>query len=607
MSENLGTIKKIRTNGGDFLIDASYLNGKSFEDLRGMVQGVVSTYVIPTSNEGKDGYDSVVNSGDNSIIISKTNLNSLIKPENTSGEYKIGDIILMEATSDGTKVFDRWVSDINEDNITLTVLETQVATHHHTLGVNTGDAIVGAEPTFTSVIPTVGSEVTVLTGTSGTIVTSVNYDETDEGGHNFELSEASQDDNGSVGHSHIVNSHDHNVVFKPIDFVNQTVEVYNTLTSGNYTPHTHTTTSVAGAKEDQTAISYVYEGQTEEFIKTLKDSDEQNTGDVSLTTDSNVDGLEATTITLAGTDTIQDIKTTNNGEHTHNVSAVTTTDVVTDVTLAENVITSVTYVKPIVQPSVVTSVTTTPTEVLSSATAATTKENVVIAIVEDDVLILNPVEMVTGVTVDTTKVNVISEVTGNTATQSEGSLDTSSATQTHTSGKVTSTCETDAAGDHSHGFNHSHAIPTHTHSVASHNHTYVKSIADTKGNAYTSLSTETYVPHTHSDVTVVATATDGEAFEYISGGSKISVVQNLKENEQSYTSTSSAPETDTKYVKLTGDIDFPGLSIGTKELSTTTVTPAVAGTEKAIASISYTSGNFVTGVADKTSKNIGGE
>ena len=139
----------------------------------------------------------------------------------------------------------------------------------------------------------------------------------------------------------------------------------------------------------------------------------------------------------------------------------------------------------------------------------------------------------------------------------------------------------------------------------------MKSVADTTGNAYTSLSTASYTPHTHTNATVVGSTTNGTAFKYVTGGSTTDVVRNLKSAEQSYTSTTTAPGTDIKYYKLSGDITFPGLTLGKKTLSTTTVTPAVAGTEKPIKSITYSSSNFVTGVtvnnSGKTSTNVGGE
>ena len=94
---------------------------------------------------------------------------------------------------------------------------------------------------------------------------------------------------------------------------------------------------------------------------------------------------------------------------------------------------------------------------------------------------------------------------------------------------------------------------------------------------------------------------------YVTGGTTSSVVKDLKGVNQSYTTTDATPKTDTKYVKLSGDIIFPGLTLGTKTLSTTTVTPAVAGTEKATASITFTSDDFIQSVSDKTSVNIGGD
>jgi alkaline phosphatase len=134
-----------------------------------------------------------------------------------------------------------------------------------------------------------------------------------------------------------------------------------------------------------------------------------------------------------------------------------------------------------------------------------------------------------------------------------------------------------------------------------------KSVTDATGIAYTSLNTSSYTPHSHGSVSVIANATNGSEFTYVTGGSKTSVVVDLKGDSQSFTTTSSSATTDTKYVRLTGDITFPGLTVSTKTLSTTTVTPAVAGTEKPLASISFTTGDFVTNVSDKTSVNVGGD
>ena len=46
MADDLVTIKKIRTAAGDHLIDATYLGGHTFDQIQGMVHGVIDTYVI---------------------------------------------------------------------------------------------------------------------------------------------------------------------------------------------------------------------------------------------------------------------------------------------------------------------------------------------------------------------------------------------------------------------------------------------------------------------------------------------------------------------------------------------------------------------------------
>ena len=122
------------------------------------------------------------------------------------------------------------------------------------------------------------------------------------------------------------------------------------------------------------------------------------------------------------------------------------------------------------------------------------------------------------------------------------------------------------------------------------------------------MSTASHTTHTHGTKTVVASVTDGNsAFTYVTGGEKTAVVKDLKDDTLTYTSTSVGSVTDTKYVKLTGDITFPGLTVTSKALSTTTVTPAVAGTESAIKEITFNDAAFVTSVDSKTSANIGGD
>lgn len=614
---DLVTIKKIRTAAGDHLIDATYLGGHTFSDIQGMVHGVVDTYVIPASNSTKTGYSDVVESTASELTTTKTILNGLVTPSNASGTYKLGDVILMGATSDGTNNFDRWVSAVIGDNITLSVLETQVAKHHHTIGVSApkSKAITGATPTSTSnAIPTVGSPVTVLTGTSGDVVTSVAHD--NNGGHDLAIVTATSTD--GVGHSHTVNSHSHTVKFTPSTLVSQTVDAYITLTSANYTPHTHANATVAGAHVNGNKFTYATgSGNTDSFIKTLTDSSSTtNTGDKSLTTNANTAGL--TTSSQASTDVIgSTVLTLSSGAHTHDVTTTTTDSVVKSVNLAANVITSVNYSKPSVAANVVTSVKTTSQRVVTSWKGASTSSFLngwscsvdTSGVLSFTTTSANAVTSATLVTASAS-VGVVTSVTS--TTQSAGSCTTSSASQSHTSGKVDASGSAASAGAHQHGFSHTHAIPSHTHGVTAHNHTYVKTVVGTTGDAYTSLTTSSYTPHTHTNATVVGTTTNGTSFKYVTGGSTTSVVGNLKSTEQSYTSGNTSTGTDTKYYKLSGDITFPGLTLGKKTLSTTTVTPAVAGTEKPIKSITYTSSDFVTGVTlvdgdVKTSTNKGGE
>lgn len=617
---DLVTIKKIRTAAGDHLIDATYLGGHTFEQIESMVHGGVETYVIPSSKSSVSGYTTIVESTESTLTTTKTVLDNLTNGQ-ANGGYKLGDVILMEATSDGKKVFDRWVSKVEGENITLAVLETQVAKHHHTVGVTTSKAkaLTSATPTSTdNAIPTVGSAVTVLTGTSGEVITSVDHD--DKGGHDLAIVTATSTSTDAVGHSHTVNSHSHTVKFTPSTLVSQNVAAYTSLTSAKHTPHTHTNATVAGAHVDASKFTYATGGgSTDTFIKTLTDSSSTtNTGSNTkgLTTDSNTAGL--TTSTQASTDTVgSTVLTLSNGAHGHTVTTTTTSNVVTDVTLAANVTTSVklNYTAPTVQETVVTNVTYTSAKVVYSATLTGTKTfmSTWSASVDDSgVLSFSNTTATVGISAPTK--TMASKITVTTDSQSAGSasLTVTSATQTYTSGKVGASGNATEAGLHQHGFSHTHAIPSHTHGVASHTHTYVKTVASTTGSAYVSLSTSSYTPHTHTNATVAGAHSNGGEFKYLTGGSTTDVVRNLKDAEQSYTSTPSSPGTDAKYYKLSGDITFPGLTLGKKTLSTTTVTPAVAGTEKPIKSITYgSSSDFVTSVTvdnnGKTSTNIGGE
>lgn len=613
MADKLVTIKKIRTAAGDHEIDAKLWDGHSFSEITNLVHGVVDTYVIPAQTTGTSDYKAIVESSAAQVTTTVSKLGALTgTPAEQWDKFGVGDIILMGATSDGTVNFDRWISSVSGDSITLDVLETQVATHHHTINSNTGSAYVGQNPTYTTnAIPTVGGPVKVLAGKDAdlTVMTSVEYDE--DGTHTLELSSDSGD--GSVSHSHTVDSHSHAISFNPNDLVKDTADVYTTLSKGTYVPFNASKIDVAGAHTDDNTLTYATgNGNTDTFVKDLKDVD-ATTGGQQLTTGTNADGL-TTSAQTSGDSVGDEVKTTSAPTHTHTVSAVTTSDVVTSVTLAEKVITGIEYSAPSVQIDVVTEVTSTDVDVISKVNPKTssviTSAEWLCEVNEDGILSFDWSKNTGTVvaSIETETASVSSNVFGKTEKQSAGSLKSTDFEQTCESGKVTSTATTSADGSHTHGFSHTHTIPSHTHTIAAHTHTYKKSAINETGEAYNYLTTTTYTPHTHENVTVVENVVDGNsAFEYYYGGLKTSVVKDLKDTEHTYTSTSVAPATDTKYVKLSGEIKCPGLKPTYATLSTTTVTPAVAGSEKPIASIEFTSGNFVNSVDIKTSANIGGD
>ena len=611
-------IKQIKIGDVSYDIDALKWGGHEFTELSSLIYGGAETFVIPLSKSSTPGYADIVNSTKTTLSTTKTILNGLMANGQANGGYKLGDVILIEATSDGNKVFDRWISAVEGDNVTLSVLETQVATHHHTVGVTTSKAkaLTGAtHTTTTNAIPTVGSTKTVLTGTSGEVITSVTYD--GDGVNTLAIATATSAEVGGVSHSHTVNSHNHTVKFTPSTLVSQTVSAYTSLTSANYIPHTHTNTTVAGTPTNASKITYATgAGSTDSFIKTLTDSSTTtNTGSntVGLSTSANTTGLS--TSTQASTDEVgSTVLTVSGGSHTHTVTTTTTESVITSVSLAGNVITSVklNYTDPTVQANVVTAVTYTSTKAVSSVNLTGTTTFFSSCSV-DTAGVLSFGTGSVGVSYETK--TVASTVTPTTKSQASGSasITVTSVSQTYTEGKVGASGTANSAGAHQHGFSHTHKIPSHTHTIAAHTHTYVKTVAGTTGSAYISLTTSSYIPHTHnSDVTVVGTTTNGTALKYVTGGSTTSVISNLVSGEKSCTCSSSAPGTDKQYYKLSGEIVFPGLTLGKKTLSTTDVTSVAAGTEKPIISITYTSSNnFVTGVTvdngGSTSINIGGD
>lgn len=621
MADNLITIKKIKVGENLHEIEAKYISAGdkkyTFEEIQGMVQGVSGTFVISEANKNVEGYDDVVKSPNSTVDTTTAILNALT---GNTESYKVGDIILMEEVSDGEKIFDRWVSAVDGENVTLAVLETQVAKHHHEIESTTGSALTGYKVESTIAVPTVGEDVTVLTGAAGDVLTSFDseiYEKT--GSHDLTLVSASAGEDGALGHSHTIASHEHSVTFNPQDFVDDEVgkvSVITALSTDKFASHTHDTVNAAGAYTVVSALTYANGGgETAEFIKTLVDSEEITTSELSaFNSGANVDGLETSTQTSG--DTIGDlVKTTSSGAHEHTVSGETTSDVITEVSLAENVITSVvlSYVGPTIESTVVTSVAPTYISVVSSvvATPSTASFFNSCSVDEDGILSFSAGDAVTDVTVSTSLVSVVSDVAVSSGSQSDGSasISATSFVQSFASGVVSISGTTDESGAHTHGFSHTHTIPSHTHVIGAHSHKYVKTVASETANAYISLGTSSYVPHTHeSNVSVAAAYTDESEITYVTGGSTISVVKDLVNTDLSYATTGgSEMVTGTNYAKVSGDIAFPTLSFGKTTLSTTTVTPAVATENAAIADITFTSGNFVTGVSDVTGVNIGGD
>ena len=597
-------IKQINTGTSVYDIDAKKWNGHEFSDIESMIHGVVDTYVIAAQTSGSTDYKAVVESSAAQCSTTVSTLNTLTSSTSTN-TYRVGDIILMGATSDGKKNFDRWVSKISDTTVYLDVLETQVATHHHTITRASATAFTGisASSTTTATMAKVGTAVTVATGGTGGVVTSVAYN----GSGSNTLAIATGTSTNGLGHSHTVNSHNHSVSFTPSSLVSRNIEAVTSITSATYTPHKHSTSvTAAGSKSDDTVINYAYGGGKTTFITSLKD-ESSTTSSTSLTTNANTDGLS--TSTTASTD-----KTTTVVSHVHSVSATTTENVVKSVTLTANPLTSakLTFTAPTVQTTVVTAVTYTSTKAVSSVTTASANFFNSCSVDASGVLSFGSSNTITSVSYSTK--TVASTVTPTTNSQSAGSasLSTASGSQSHTSGKVTSTCNTGAAGEHSHGFVHSHSISAHTHTIASHTHSYNKSVQNGTGSAFTSLSTSSYTPHKHSgNVTAAGEVSNDTVITYIKEGSTTTVVRDLIDSSQTYTTTKTSTGTDTIYHVLSGSITHPGLTVVSKDistlLSTTSITPAANSEERPLKSITFKSGNFINSVEQKTSKNVGGE
>jgi hypothetical protein len=599
--------------------NADKLGGHSFSDIERIVNGVIDTYVIPSSAKDKDGYNIVVGASTVQTSTTASILNDLTSSEDNN-VYRLGDVILMGATSDGTKNFDRWVSNISGTGasavITLDILETQVATHHHTFTptiATSSKALTGATPN-TVEVATVGSNVTV-TNDSGTYLTSVSYstDESDRGGYTIDLQSTTSSDSDAVAHSHSVNSHSHSITFNPTStLVSRTASVYSSLSTTTFANHEHNSTvSVAGKTSESDSITYITGGSKETFVTSISDSTaNSNTGGSGeLTTNENVDGKS--TSVQNSTDTVGSIVLTqSSGSHTHDVTLTTADNaVVTAASVATSVVTSVSYsfTAPSVASTVVTGVTYASKSVIGSASLTGTTTFLDNCTVNDSgVLIFTS----STVGINTTPETVASISYVGTSSQSSGGLtiDAPRTSQSRTLGKVTVSGSTESSGSHQHGFSHTHTIPAHTHTLGTHTHTYKKQVVTGTSDAYITLDSDSYTPHTHSsNVSVAGSVNNTNTITYVSGGDKTTVVRDLKNAALSGVSTgSSGTSTGDAYLKTVADITFPALKNNTKQLSTTTIAPA-GEAKTVLTGYTFTSSNFVTGISGgNTSDNLPG-
>lgn len=611
-------IKQIRTDASHIYdIEALHFGNYTPEQWESMLHGSIDTYVIPLSKSSVSSYKTIVEATGNTISsVSKSTLDDLVK---VPGTYKLGDVILMEALgTETTPIFDRWISNVTGSGdtatYTLSVLETQVATHHHKLPTpSTSSAIKSVKASSRSVnIPTVGTAVNVLTSAKGTFVTSVAYSNSGSDGKVL----TSESGTGSVSHSHTVNAHNHSITFKPTSLVSRNISAVYSVTSKNYTPHTHTSTTVATAAKNGTAFTYVTGiSQTDIFIKTLKYTS-TNTGAASGNTG---DSGELLTSTQASTDTVGDVvKTKSAGTHKHTVTAATITSVVTDATVAANVVTSVklTFTKPTVQANVVTSVTKVAKTAASNVSLTGTKTFMstwTASVDANGILSFSNTTATVGISSGSVTISGVSEITSGTQSAGSASIDAPRSAQSRTYGAPTISVTCNDAGAHQHGFSHTHKIASHKHSLGSHTHTYSKAETSASAAAVINLTTGSHTPHSHSTVNVIATATNSTAIKYLDDVSTTSVVRDLLSTDQTFTTTSAAPETNVAYTRLSGTITFPGISAPTGSVTTSSasIKPAVEGTTTALSDITFNTGTFVTGYSStmsntKTGANVGG-
>lgn len=543
-------IKQIKIGTEYHDIDAKKWGGHTFQEVADLIHGVIDTYVIPTSKSSTSGYNTVVGSSSTQVTITVASLKKLVSnpPSNEFDKFNIGDVILMGAQSDGSKNFDRWISNVNGTGdsavLTLDILETQVATHHHTLSVS-GDtkALTDVANTTPTALAKAGTAVSVVTGVTGNygVLTSAVF--SCDGSHDIKLYTVGDSDANGIPHSHVVT----------IPTFESTVSAYTTLMSNTFKTHTHTTTSVAGLPEKGSEITYVTSAKTTQSFVTGISINSATTGSAL-----NATGAVATTTSNVGTSVL----TTSAGAHTHEVTVDTDGKVVTSVRLAASVVTSVSYSAP--------------------------KEKTVVSwkcIVNGSGVLSfeSPMDdRVTSVTLNAPRTNQ-STVKDSTITLSGTAK---------------------SAGAHRHGF-------SHTHSITAHTHTYDKSTAASLVKGITSLSTNSFTPHTHKNgVSAYTGTTESTTITYLKGDADSVGRSSVLTNTKTYVSV----RTSNAYLMVSGTVNFSSslttscVSLSTM-LSTSSIKPAetAAAKEQGIKTITFNSKNFITSIdSKKTGGNKGG-
>jgi hypothetical protein len=532
-------IKQIKIGDDLHYIDAKKWNGHEFSEITNALHGVVDTFVIPTTKSSVSNYNTIVSNTSNTMETSKTTLDTLVATK-SSGGYKIGDIVLLEKQD----AFDRWISKIDGNKVYLTVLETQVATHHHTLSVS-GDtkALTDVANTTPTELAKAGTAVSVVTGVTGNygVLTSAVF--SCNGTHDIKLYSVGYSDANAIAHSHVVT----------IPTFESTVSAYTTLMSDTFKTHTHTTTSVAGLPENGSEITYVTSANSTQSFVTGISINSTNTGSALTAT-----GAVATSTSDVGTGVL----TTSSGDHTHGVTVDTGGKVVTSVRLASSVVTSVSYSAP-------TGSTVISWKCVVNGSGVLSFES--------------PIE------------NRVKSVTLNAPRTNQSTEKDSAITLSGTAA---------SAGAHSHGFSHTHSITAHTHKYDKSTAAgLVKGITSLSTNSFTPHTHKNGVSaYTGTTESTTITYLKGDADSV----GKSSVLTNTKTYVSVKTSKAYLMVSGT--VNFSSSLTTSCVSLSTMlSTSSIKPAVTATASEQGIKSITFNSKNFITSInSKKTGGNKGG-